>query len=125
MINSVRVVYLLVIWGKRSYISCTHARKPGMRSGRLLKHGSGHFPGSQVGGRAQSVTVAGTRFDTGPSLLLFPKKYREVIQCSTVFEFFLPCGPYPQKPDVAALGICFRFTDCEGDYDVHPMALLP
>ena len=33
---------------------------------------------AQVGGRAQSVTVEGTRFDTGPSLLLFPDKYREV-----------------------------------------------
>ena len=33
----------------------------------------------QVGGRAQSVEVeGGYRFDTGPSLLLFPDKYREV-----------------------------------------------
>lgn len=32
----------------------------------------------QVGGRAQSVELGGCRFDTGPSLLLFPDKYREV-----------------------------------------------
>ena len=29
------------------------------------------------------MTVAGTRFDTGPSLLLFPDKYREVSVDST------------------------------------------
>lgn len=35
-------------------------------------------PIPQVGGRAQSVVAGGCRFDTGPSLLLFPDKYREV-----------------------------------------------
>ncbi|KAK9823667.1 hypothetical protein WJX72_004529 [[Myrmecia] bisecta] len=32
---------------------------------------------SEVGGRAQSLHVDSCRFDTGPSLLLFPDKYRE------------------------------------------------
>ena len=33
----------------------------------------------EVGGRMQShKTAAGYRFDTGPSLLLFPEQYREV-----------------------------------------------
>lgn len=32
----------------------------------------------QVGGRCQSNYVNGYRFDTGPSLLLFPNTYKEV-----------------------------------------------
>lgn len=33
-----------------------------------------------MGGRAASVTLGGCRFDTGPSLLLFPDKYKEAFE---------------------------------------------
>lgn len=46
------------------------ARQPGFKVTLLEKN-------EQVGGRCQSVTRAGHRFDTGPSLLLFKHKYEE------------------------------------------------
>lgn len=52
-------------------------------AGRLAKEGLRVTlleQNSEVGGRAQSVTVDGCRFDTGPSLLLFPQKYREAFE---------------------------------------------
>lgn len=46
-----------------------------MHLSQLLPQPLSHSPPLQVGGRVQSATSpAGYRFDTGPSLLLFPDK---------------------------------------------------
>ena len=46
-------------------------KKGGLDSVRVLEQNS------NVGGRLQSVTIEGVRFDTGPSLLLFPDTYQQ------------------------------------------------
>jgi hypothetical protein len=47
---------------------------------------------SQVGGRCQSIDRDGYRFDTGPSLLLFPDTYRKVSACHEI-ELFVTRVP--------------------------------
>ncbi|GAB4816450.1 hypothetical protein N2152v2_003496 [Parachlorella kessleri] len=52
-------------------------------AGRLAKAGLSVTvleKNGEVGVRAQSVELGGCRFDTGPSLLLFPDKYKEAFQ---------------------------------------------
>ena len=58
-------------------------------AGRLVKQGCFESvtlleKNAVIGGRMQSETIAGYRFDTGPSLLLFPNTYRETFDALDV-----------------------------------------
>lgn len=66
----------------------------------------------EVGGRVQSATLDGWRFDTGPSLLLFPQKYAETFEAlGTTMEAALDVrrvGPAAYRVFFPGSGPAFR-----------------